>query len=171
VRIPLGLAILGLSTALAGCASKPLHDIRSDSRGPDEFLVEPVKPLTAPKDYDVLPAPTPGGTNLVDLNPKADAVVALGGRESALNPGGGVPSSDGALVASASRYGVPPNTRTVLAEEDAEFRRKQGRMTAIKLFPVDRYSQVYRRQTMDASDVNAAFRSSGFGTPSAPPAE
>jgi hypothetical protein len=59
----------------------------------------------------------------------------------------------------------------VLAEEDAEFRRQQGRMTAIKLFPVDRYSQVYRRQTMDASDVNTLFRNSGIGTPSAPPAE
>ncbi len=168
MRLPLVL-ILGLSVGLTACARKPLHDLRSNSEGPDEFLVMPVKPLTAPKDYGALPAPTPGGTNLVDQNPTADAVAALGGRPAALDATG-VPASDGALVQTASRYGVPANTRQDLALKDAEFRRKQGRMTSIKLFPVDRYSQVYRRETMDAFEANDAFRRSGFGTPTAPPA-
>jgi len=168
MRIPLGTVILGLSVVLAGCGSKSLHDIRSNSEGPDEFMILPVKPLTVPKDYDVLPAPTPGGANLVDRNPKADAVVALGGRASALEANG-VPASDGALVASASRYGVPANARASVAEADAQFRKRQGRMTRIKLFPVDRYEQVYRRQAMDPFDANDAYRKAGVATPSSPP--
>lgn len=170
MRIPLGLIIVIVSVGLAGCARKPLHDLRNNSEGPDEFMVLPVKPLTAPTDYDVLPAPTPGGSNLVDQNPGADAIAALGGRASAATASGGVPSSDGALVASASRYGVPSNTRATLAAEDAEFRRRQGRMTSIKLFPVDRYSQIYRREIMNAYDANTAFRRAGVETPTAPPA-
>lgn len=168
MRIPLGLTILVLGIALAGCGRKPLHSMRSNSEGPDEFMVLPVKPLTAPKDYDVLPAPTPGGANLVDQDPMADAVAALGGRPSVLQAKG-VPASDGALVASASRYGVPANARAAISQEDAEFRRKQGRMTSIKLFPVDRYSQVYRRQVMNSYEMNERFRQSGFDTPTAPP--
>lgn len=168
MRIPLGLVILGLVVALAGCSRKPLHDLRSNSTGPDEFLVSPVKPLTAPKNYSELPTPTPGGANLVDQNPAADAIAALGGRPSALDATG-VPASDGALVSSASRYGVPSNTRSSLAEADADFRKRQGRMTSIKLFPVDRYSQIYRREIMDSFEANEAFRRAGYGTPTAPP--
>ncbi len=170
MRTRLAFTILGVSLALAGCSNKPLHEIRSNSAGPDEFLVLPVKPLTAPQDYDVLPAPTPGGSNLVDQNPTADAVAALGGRPAALDPSGGVPSSDGALVTTASRYGVPANTRQVVAAEDADFRRTQGRLSGFKLFPVDRYSQVYRRQTLGPFEANAAFRRAGAETPTAPPA-
>ncbi|MEY8828153.1 DUF3035 domain-containing protein [Sedimentitalea sp. XS_ASV28] len=160
--------LVGLSVGLLGCSNKPLHDIRSNSEGPDEFMVVPVKPLTAPRDYDVLPAPTPGGGNLVDQNPRADAVEALGGRPSALDPTGGIPASDGALVASASRYGVPPNTRQELAEQDAEFRKRQARLSGFKLFPVDRYSQAYRRQAIDPFPINETFRRYGRETPTAP---
>ncbi len=163
--------IVGLSVGLLGCSTKPLHEIRSNSNGPDEFMVVPVKPLTAPQDYDVLPAPTPGGGNLVDQNPQADAVAALGGRPSALEATGGIPASDSALVANASRYGVPSNTRESLAQRDAEFRKRQARWSGFKLFPVDRYSQVYRREAIDPFPVNEAFRRSGRETPTAPPAK
>ncbi|MBK0326214.1 DUF3035 domain-containing protein [Rhodobacteraceae bacterium F11138] len=169
MRIALGLMILGAGVMLAGCGNKPLHDLRTNSQGPDEFMVLPVKPLTAPQDYDVLPAPTPGGKNLVDQNPKADAIAALGGKPSALESTG-VPSSDGALVASAGRYGVPANTRAALAQSDADFRKRQGRMSGFKLFPVDRYSQIYKRESIEPFYINERFRRSGFGTPTAPPA-
>lgn len=168
MRIPLGAIILIGAMTLSGCASKGLRLLQPSGSGPDEFLILPNKPLTAPRDYDVLPAPSPGGGNLVDQHPVADAVVALGGRASALEING-VPASDGALVAQASRYGVPSNTRTVLAEEDASFRKRQGRFSRIRLFPVDRYEQVYRRQSLDAHGENSRFRRAGFGTPSAPP--
>lgn len=163
--------VLGLSVGLLGCSNKPLHDIRNNSDGPDEFMVVPVNPLTAPQDYDVLPAPTPGGKNLVDQNPIGDAVAALGGRPSALEPTTGIAASDQALVASTSRYGVPPNTRESLAQEDAEFRRRQSRWSGFKLFPVDRYSQAYRRQKIEPFEVNEAFRRAGRETPTAPAAE
>jgi len=162
------IVTLAMTLGLSGCASTGLRSLQTNSEGPDEFLVMPVKPLTAPKDYDVLPAPTPGGTNLVDQNPIADAVVALGGRASALEANG-VPASDGALVAQAGRYGVPPDTRVALAEADAEFRRRQSRMTRFRLFRVDRYEQAYRREVMDPFEANDRFRRAGIATPSAPP--
>lgn len=170
MRFPLFLAFLVTLVAVAGCAKRPLHDLRKPGNGPDEFMIQPVKPLTAPKDYAVLPAPTPGAANLTDPNPKADAVVALGGRASALEPTG-VPSSDAALVTASSRYGVPQNTRASINQEDADYRRRQGRMTSLRLFPVDRYEQVYRRQAMDPFTTNEAFRNAGYPTPTAPPGQ
>jgi len=168
MRIPLGAIILTGAIALSGCSSKGLRQLQPSGPGPDEFLILPNKPLTAPKDYDVLPAPTPGGANLVDQNPTSDAIVALGGRASDLDATG-VPASDGTLVAQASRYGVPANTRATLAAEDAKFRKNQGRLTRFRIFPVDRYEQAYRRNALDAHSINNEFRRAGFATPSAPP--
>ena len=101
----------------------------------------------------------------------ADAIAALGGRPSAIDPNGGTPASDGALIASTSRYGVPSNTREELAQQDAEFRKRQARWSGFKLFPVDRYSQAYRREVIDPFPVNESFRQSGRETPTAPPGE
>ncbi|MEM7317944.1 MAG: DUF3035 domain-containing protein, partial [Pseudomonadota bacterium] len=170
VRTTLALIVLAASLAVSGCADKGLRILKAPGSGPDEFAVLPVKPLTEPKDFAVLPAPTPGGSNLTDQTPKQDAVLALGGRPSAIESDG-IPSSDSALVAAASRYGVPSNTRVVLAEEDAEFRRRRGRFTNIRLFPVDRYSQAYNRQAVDPRVIEERYRRAGFTTPSAPPPE
>ena len=169
MRVPLAAIILTMAVGVAGCSDKGLRTVRSTGTGPDEFKVLPVKPLTAPKDYQVLPAPTPGGTNLVDLDPKADAVAALGGNPAALNPNGPVPASDGALVAQTSRYGVPANIRTALAESDEEFRKRKARSGRIRLFPVDRYEQVYRPQALEPFAQNEWFRNYGAATPTAPP--
>jgi hypothetical protein len=168
MRVSLGAIILIGSVALGGCANKGLRQLSASGPGPDEFMILPSKPLTAPKDYDVLPAPTPGGSNLTDQNPTGDAIVALGGRVPSAEATG-VPSSDGALVAQASRYGVPANTRTSLAEADAQFRKRQARWSSVRLFKVDRYEQAYRRETLDPHSETGKFRQSGFGTPSSPP--
>jgi hypothetical protein len=165
------MIVLGCAVALAGCGQKGLRQLSSTGSGPDEFLVMPVEPLSAPASYAALPAPTPGGSNLTDPNPKGDAVAALGGNAAALNAGQPVPGSDGALVAAASRYGVEQNVRTSLAEADAKFRKRQRRSGRIKLFPVDRYEQAYRKESLDPHNENTRFRQSGFGTPSAPPAD
>ncbi len=170
MRIAWGAVVAVLvAGGLSGCANKGLRDLRTNSAGPDEFLVMPVKPLSQPANYKELPTPTPGGVNLVDENPRADAVVALGGRASALNPEGGIPGSDGALVTAASRYGVTPDIREALAQSDAEFRRKQSRLSNIKLFPVDRYNQAYRNEALDPYNEEWRFRNAGIATPTAPP--
>ena len=168
MRIPLGAIILTGVLIVGGCSNDGLRDLQPNGTGPDEFMILPNKPLTAPKDYEVLPAPTPGGANLVDQNPNADAVLALGGRASALELNG-IPAADGALVSQASRHGVPANTRVSLAESDAAFRKRQGRMSRFRLFRVDRYEQAYRREALNPFEQNQRFRNSGFGTPSAPP--
>jgi hypothetical protein len=154
--------------AVAGCSNAGLRDLRSNSAGPDEFLIQPVKPLQAPDNYNALPPPIPGGANLVDPQPNADAVAALGGRPSALVPQG-VPASDGALVQYASRNGVPEDIRPVLAAEDQQYRERRGRLTQFRLFRTDRYNQVYSRYRLDPFAEQRRYRQAGAQTPSAPP--
>jgi len=162
MRLSRALLAMILGAAVAGCNNPGLRDLDPPGEGPDEFSVLPVKPLTQPKDYAFLPAPTPGGGNLTDQNPRADAVVALGGNESALNPNAAIPSSDAALVTASSRYGVP---------DDEAFRKRRGRWTGLRLFPVDRYQQVYERQSIDPFVETDAARRAGVETPSSPPNE
>lgn len=168
MRIPTAAIMVLAAIAVSACNKATLHDIRNQGDGPDEFGILPAKPLTAPQDYAFLPAPTPGGTNLTDRDPTAEAVEALGGRVSDSTQ---IPSSDGALVTASSRYGVEPGVRESLAAEDEKFRKKQGRLTAIKLFPVDRYEQVYRKQKLNPFDKASAYRRAGYETPTSPPAE
>lgn len=169
MRMPRAILVLTLAASVAGCSDIGLRNLEPPGQGPDEFSVLPVKPLTQPKDYAFLPAPTPGGENLTDPNPKADAVVALGGSEAAMNPNTSIPANDAALVTASSRYGVPANTRQVTAEEDAAFRKRRGRWTRLRLFPVDRYAQVYEREAIQANNAIEAARQRGIETPSAPP--
>jgi len=168
MRIPLGAIMLTGALALAGCSGGGLRQLSPPSAGPDEFLILPNKPLTAPADYNTLPTPTPGGLNLVDQNPTQDAIIALGGRaETPENTG--IPASDGILVAQAGRYGVPADTRATLAETDAKFRKRKAVLSNFRLFKVDRYEQSYSRQKIDPFTQASRFRRAGVATPSAPP--
>lgn len=171
MRMPRAIFVLTVAAAVAACSNPGLRDLAPPGQGPDEFSVLPVKPLTQPQDYAFLPAPTPGGGNLTDPTPKADLVVALGGNAAALNPNAGVPSSDAALVTASSRYGVSPDTRQVVEAEDAAFRKRRGRWTGLRLFPVDRYNQVYERQSIDPYSETEAARRAGVETPTSPPNE
>ncbi len=171
MRLSRALLAMILGVAVAGCNNPGLRDLDPPGEGPDEFSVLPVKPLTQPQDYAFLPAPTPGGGNLTDPNPNADAVVALGGNASALNPNTAIPSSDAALVTASSRYGVPANARAVVEADDEAFRKRRGRWTGLRLFPVDRYQQVYERQAIDPFAQTDAARRIGVETPSSPPNE
>lgn len=171
MRMPRALFVLTATALVAGCSDIGLRNLQAPGDGPDEFSVLPVKPLTQPQDYAVLPAPTPGGSNLTDPTPNADAVVALGGSAAALNPNAAIPSSDAALITASSRYGVPANTRQVVNAEDEAFRTRQARWTRLRLFKIDRYSQVYKRDALNADAQNQAARNAGLETPSAPPAD
>ena len=162
------IALVVAALAIAGCSNQGLRDLRNTGAGPDEFLVLPSKPLEPPANYTDLPQPTPGGANLTDPQPRADAVAALGGRASALADEG-VPASDAGLVSYASRNGVPQNIRQTTSQEDEQFRQRRGRLTQFRLFRTDRYNQVYRPQTLDSFEVERQARRGGVQTPTNPP--
>lgn len=162
--------LLILSTiTLAGCANQGLKQVTSSSRGPDEFIVAPKAPLTMPGDFSALPAPTPGQANRTDVDPQAEMIAALGGRQQ--DASGPIPASDGALVTAASRFGVTADVRQALAAEDAEFRRGKSRFSQFKLFPEDVYNDVYRSQALNARATALAWRRAGVQTPSFPPSQ
>jgi len=162
------LCLLAALTLSACGENRGLRDLRDPAAGPEEFSILPTKNLEVPDSYSVLPAPTPGQANLVDPNPKADAVAALGGNPARLNDTG-VPRSDGALIASTSRFGVPGNIRETTSAEDAEFRKRRGRFTNIRLFKTDSYAQVYKREILDSGQTLNTYRRAGRKTPTAPP--
>lgn len=152
---------------LAACANTGLRDLQTDSAGPDEFRINPVKALEEPGNYSTLPEPTPGQGNRTDRSATNEGIVAFGGRPQ--NANAPVPASDGALVRHASRNGVDPNIRTDLAETDAKFRKRKARLTQYRIVPVDRYNQAYKRQALDAAAELRRWRKAGARTPTAPP--
>jgi hypothetical protein len=135
---------------------------------PDEFAIVPTKPLELPEDIAALPPPTPGGTNLTDPQPEADAIAALGGRPET-KVRGGIPARDSGLVSYASRFGVNSNIRAELAAEDYEFRsRNRGRVLE-RLFNLNTYFRAYRSQQLDQDAELERWRSAGVRTVGAPP--
>lgn len=162
-----GLAV-AVALMLSACGGEPQLMALSSSDGPDEFLIVPGKPLETPGSFTNLPSPTPGGRNLTDATPLADAASALGGKSSAfaLN---GVPSSDGALVGYARRYGVTDNIREVLAAEDLEHRKGNRGRVLIRLTGQDRYYDAYDEFWLDKFAELERLRAGGVKTPSAPP--
>ncbi|WP_456389553.1 DUF3035 domain-containing protein, partial [Profundibacter sp.] len=80
-RGTIALAMIAV-LAMSACGNKnkdpELMNIRPSGNGPDEFTILPTKTLQAPDFTAALPTPTPGGANLTDPTPKADAVAALG---------------------------------------------------------------------------------------------
>ncbi|MCH2076186.1 MAG: DUF3035 domain-containing protein [Rhodobacteraceae bacterium] len=135
------------------------------SEGPDEFSVVPQSPLEQPVSYSDLPEPVPGGSNLADLRPNADAVAALGGRTQA----GGIPASDTGIVTYASRFGVDPAIRSVLFAEDERFRARISRRGIFGGQRENKYFSTYRSQALDAYAELERFRAAGISVPTAPP--
>lgn len=163
-----GLALVGLGL-LAACSNDgtpELMNIRTST--PDEFSILPNKPLEQPEDYSALPAPTPGQTNRADATPTADAVAALGGNPDALTSDR-ANAGEGTLLAHAGRYGANGNIRTVLAEEDLEYRRENNGKLLERLFNVNVYYDSYSQQSLDQQLELDRVRNRGVWTPSAPP--
>ncbi|MGH1331608.1 MAG: DUF3035 domain-containing protein [Paracoccaceae bacterium] len=160
-------SILAVSLMLAGCSGGKAPRLMpfSGGTGPDEFAIVPNKPLEEPKSYTELPEPTPGAKNLVDPTPNEDAVVALGGRASALNKSG----TEGGIVNYASRYGRDDNVRADLAENDLAFRKRNKSGLLDRLFGRNIYQQVYKRERLDAHAEQRRLRRSGVLTPTSPP--
>ncbi len=166
-RLMICLLILGL----AACGNKDkdvqLRKIKHEGNGPDEFSIIPGKPLEAPIDFAALPAPTPGGSNRTDQNPRGDGIAALGGNPGAL-VASGISSADGALVNHANRYGGSAGIRQTLRAEDAEVRRRHGKVNILNIGPNDDYANAYRRQWLDSYAEYRRLRNQGITVPSAP---
>ncbi len=161
------LALLAF-VALCACGGRSeevprLMNIRSTGDGPDEFAILPPRPLQQPEQVAELPPPTPGGTNLTDPTPKADAIAALGGREGA-GAGG-----DAGLMSATGRYGRDGSIRASLAADDEAFRRKNRAKPLERLFSLNAYFRVYEKQTLNAQAELQRWRRAGAGNPSAPP--
>lgn len=164
------IAVLAVSAC--GRRKDPqLMNIRSNTAGPDEFTILPGKPLEAPDFAVALPAPTPGGANLTDPTPKADAVAALGGDPSRVAASGKatIGRGDGSIVNHARRFGASGNIRQQLATEDLEFRRNNRGRVLERLFNVNMYFRAYRHQSLNQYNELQRFRRLGVRTPSAPP--
>jgi len=153
-------------------ACTPMHPrlmhLRSANTGPDEFGILPTKPIQMPKSYSALPAPTPGGSNLTDPTPMADAARALGGNPKLLARKT-IPAADKRLVGYASRFGVSSGIRQVLAAEDLRFRRKHDGRLLERLFSVNVYFRAYRPMELDQYAELARWRKAGVRTVAAPP--
>ena len=166
------ILVIVRALALVGCAAgeRPLLDLLSGSDGPDEFMVMPVKSLEIPDTF-TLPTPTSGAGNRTDVDPKGDAIVALGGNLNARLTDG-IPVADAALVARARRSGLTPNIRKTLAAEDAKFRQNYKRFSLFDIISLrNRYFNAYAAQALNASAELLRFRNLGIATPTAPPAQ
>ena len=169
-RAGITVALLaGVALAACGGSGEPrLMNLDSAVRGPDEFRILPTRPLEMPTSVTELPAPTPGGTNLADPQPRADAVAALGGNPARLGETV-IPAADAGLVNRANRFGVQANIREQLAAEDLEFRRRnQGRLLE-RVFGTTVYFQAYRVMSLDRYAELERWRRAGARTPGVPP--
>lgn len=148
--------------AACGGGEPELMNLRAGD-GPDEFGILPPKALELPPDLATLPAPTPGGANLTDPNPRAEAIAALGG-----NPSGGV-AGDAALLNYTARYGRAADIRQTLAAEDYAFRDQNRGRVLERLFNKTVYYRSYRNMSLDQTAELKRWRARGVPTPSAPP--
>ncbi len=165
-----GISVMALAglMALSACENgdPKLMNVRSDT--PDEFSVLPSKPLEQPASYTELPEPTPGGTNLVDPTPEADAVAALGGNPDLVNSTQ-IRAGEQGLISYASRFGVPGDIRDTLAAEDLDWRRNHNGLLLEQLFSVNVYLKAYAEMALDQHKELARLRALGVKTPTAPP--
>lgn len=164
------LGVLAFGALLAACGGRDvgLRDLRSFDRSPEEFGVVPNRPLEFPE-TTALPPPTPGGANRTDLNPKADAVAALGGNPAAtVARGTAIPAQDAVIVSTASRFGRDADIRAQLAREDLAFRQRRSLFT-FSLVPRDEYANAYSVQALDPYRWLEIYRRAGVRTPTAPP--
>ena len=163
-RAVLVVALLGLA-ACSRQVTPELMRLTSGNEGPDEFAIVPSKPLVQPEDYTTLPPPTPGGANLADATPGADAIAALGGRPGAASPS----SADGALVRHAGRFGTSATIREDLAAADLEYRRRNNGRFLDRVFNRTVYFDAYEQLELNQHGELERFRRAGARTPSAPP--
>ncbi|MCA0271199.1 MAG: DUF3035 domain-containing protein [Proteobacteria bacterium] len=168
-RFALGAALM---LSLSGCGGSDrdpqLMNLRSQTRGPDEFSVLPTKALQMPENLTELPQPTPGGANITDPTPQADAVAALGGNPASL--GQETPSASNAgLLNYTGRYGRSAGIRQTLAAEDLDWRRKNDGRLLQRIFNTNVYYRAYAPMSLDQYAELEYWRARGVRNVGAPP--
>jgi hypothetical protein len=164
------VALTGLAACGSGSDEAPnLMNIRSSTNTPDEFGILPVKPIEMPSNMAQLPPPTPGGQNRTDPNPRADAILALGGRPERATPQGQIPGTDAGLVNYTSRFGRDAGVREALAAEDLEFRRNNRGRPFERWANLNVYFDAYEDQALDQHNELQRMRGGGVRNVSAPP--
>lgn len=167
----MGFFVRGIAAAavlgLAACGSNQLMNIETGQNSPDEFAILPTRPLTMPPDLALLPAPTPGGANITDPNPGADAVAALGGNPAQMTDQG-IAAADGALVAHASRRGSDPAIRETLAQADVKWRSRNKRRPLEALLGTSVYQRAYRPLALDSQAEQQRWQRAGAITQTSP---
>lgn len=166
LRAGLLFLVVGLLAACDSGREPDLLNFKASQDGPDEFAILPTKPLQRPESFAALPVPTPGGSNLADPTPEADAYAALGGNAAVLAR----PSPDGGLMRYAGRFGVDPSIRAELAAADLAFRRDNDGRILERMFDVNIYYDRYEDYALDPTLEAERFRLAGIRTPAAPPA-
>lgn len=155
---------------VAACSTDPqLMNISHGQRGPDEFAILPTRALQMPPSLNELPVPTPGGANITDPSPQADAIAALGGNPAHLNSTG-VGAADGALVAHTGRFGRDGAIRQTVAQEDVAWRSRHSRRALEVMARTNVYYRAYQPMTLDSWAELERWRPTGAVLPSAPPA-
>lgn len=157
--------ILLVAASVAACSrgeTPSLMNLRQTGEGPDEFAILPTRPLEMPETFAELPPPTLGGMNRADPDPEADAIAALGGNVERGNRAGDV-------VTYVSRFGVAPDIRGVLANEDEQFRRDSNPRLLERLFSITTYFNAYEDVSLDRYAELERMRRAGIRTVAAPP--
>lgn len=169
MRVFVTAVALATALAVAGCSRDgQLMTLAGSGDGPDEFSIVPTRPLQMPADLAELPPPTPGGANITDPTPQADAVASMGGNPGLLSVQG-IGAADTALVAYTGRLGRDGDIRAVTAAEDLAFRQRHGRRLLEVIARTNVYMRAYAPQAIDPHAELLRFRRAGLRTPSAPP--
>ena len=172
-RIVLGAALMLSLSACGGVfggkeKAPKLMNLRSQTRSPDEFSILPTKPLQMPESLAELPAPTPGGRNITDPTPEADAVAALGGNPAALDQQT-IAAANTGLVSYTGRFGRTAGIRQTLASEDLDWRRRHDGRLLERMFGTNVYYRAYKPMTLDQYAELEYWRARGVRNVGAPP--
>lgn len=173
VRMLKLIGLISLAVVLSACNEQPVlgknGNFRLKDAGPDEFAVLPTKELVFPEDFKTLPEPKLGSVSRADVTPQRDAIAVLGGKPERQDSNQ-INSNEQPLVTAASRFGVSPDIRATLAEEDKEYSRKNRARFFDKWFYSDKgYLRRHKADSLDSYDELSRLRRLGVRTPSVPP--
>ena len=158
--------VFGVITS-CGPSDPNLFSLKNYGEGPDEFALVTLREIQMPESFSTLPVPTLGCSNLTDVNPQEDVILALGGSLSAKN--GNKHKDDKLFEDTASRFGLNENIREELLSEDREFRLKNRGLLFERLASMNVYFKAYSSMTLDSEEELARLNKLGVKILANPP--